>query len=72
MGRGMEYCQTTACHNKFFRVPHDLSAGAHVGEPIAFILEDFCLLTVQDTIVSPLIGIQHPDQVLKLQIWFCF
>jgi len=70
--RGMEYCQTTARRHEFSRVPRDISAGAHAGEPIAFLLDDFFFLTVQDTLVSPLIGIQQPDQVIELQIRFRF
>jgi len=70
--RGMEYCQTAAQCHKFLKVPHNISLRAHAGEPIAFLLDNFCFLTIQDIIVSPLIGIQHPDQVIELQIRFRF
>jgi len=47
-------------------------AGVHAGEPIAFIISDFCFLTTAEIIVSPLEGLLHPTLVNKLQICFCF
>jgi len=70
--RGSEYCQTGARRHSFSRVATDTAAGAHAGEPIAFILSDFRFLTDNEIIISPLDGLLKPNAVKELQICFRF
>jgi len=70
--RGAEYCQTTARRHEVSRVPVDGVAGSHASEPIAFIMADFWFLTSNDTLVTPLEGLTHPERVVELQICFRF
>jgi len=69
---GAEYCQTTACHHEILWVPQDGVTSSHVGKPIAFIISDFCFLTSDETIVSPIDDLHHPACIIKLQICFHF
>jgi len=50
----------------------DSVAGLHAGEPITFIISDFCFLMATKLIVSPLEGLLDPSLVKELQICFCF
>jgi len=70
--RGSEYCQTSTRRHSFSKVATDAAAGAHAGEPIAFILSDFRFLTDTELIVTPLDGLLNPALVKELQICFRF
>jgi len=69
---GSKYCQTGAHCHCFSHIVTDAVVGAHTGEPIAFILSDFCFLMDNDVIISPLDSLLKPSSMRELQICFCF
>jgi len=69
---GSEYCQMGAQRRSFLKVSMDSIARVHAGEPIMFIISNFCFLMDTKIIVSPLEGLLNPTSVKELQICFCF